>query len=348
MKRLILALCLVLISTTAFATGKDEIIRGSTSISANSCAAGTLATGIGSDGALVCGKAIGTDVQAYSAILAGLAAVTPTNNGIFGYNNSGTLGLYTNHMHDDSAAQFYSATASKGTMKFVQSSISDGILLTVTPVVTGNATITTESYGAGTYTLVDKTSTQTLTGKTITVSATEFIPVAWMIDGAAPPDALATVDLGTRQVKARTFAADSSKDLEFFWQAPADIVDGDSGTAGFQVKWRPIYVITHATAPASGEGVVFALSSCSSGDSDTGNCTVGDDSVVAYADLDGHAQYDLVYGTYTAMTVTDGAAGEAWMMKVYRDHDHASDDYGQVVGLIGIEIKYVRNLTNGY
>jgi hypothetical protein len=169
-----------------------------------------------------------------------------------------------------------------------------------------------------------------------------------MIDGAAAPDALATVDLGTRQVKARTFASDSSEDLEFFWQAPADIADGDGGTAGFQVKWRPIYVITSATAPASGEGVTFALASCSSGDSDTGNCTVGDDSVVAYADLDGHAQFDIVYGAYTAMTVTDGAAGEAWMMKVYRDHDHASDDYGQVVGLIGIEIKYVRNMTNGY
>ena len=107
-------------------------------------------------------------------------------------------------------------------------------------------------------------------------------------------------------------------------------------------------MITHATAQASGEGVTFALASCSSGDGDTGNCTVGDDSVVAYADLDGHAQYDVVYGNYTAMTVKDGAAGEAWMMKVYRDHDHASDDYAQVVGLIGIEVKYVKNMTNGY
>lgn len=97
------------------------------------------------------GVTIGVDVQAYSSILDDVSVVTPIANGIFGYNNAGVFGLYTNHSHDDSAAQFYSATASKGTRKFVQSSISDGILLNDTPVVTGNATFTTRSLGAGTY-----------------------------------------------------------------------------------------------------------------------------------------------------------------------------------------------------
>lgn len=193
------------------------------------------------------------------------------------------------------------------------------------------------------------TATNLMSGKApVTISRTEFVPVGWMIDGAAAPDALATVDLGTRQVKSRTFAADSSEDVELFWQAPHDIVDGDGGTAGFQVKWRPIYVITASTAPASGEGVAFSLSSCSSGDSDDLDCTVGTESVVAYADLDGHAQFDIVYGDYTAMTVTNGAAEEAWMMTLYRDHDHANDDYAQLVGLIGIEIKYKATLADSY
>jgi hypothetical protein len=226
------------------------------------------------------------------------------------------------------------ATSAGGIYFYEDSDNGTNAVLLQGPASTSDITITLPST-AGTLALA-------------TISRTEFIPVSWMIDGASAPDALATVDLGTRQVKARTFASDSSEDVEFFWQAPADIIDGDSGTAGFQVKWRPIYVITASTAPASGEGVTFALSACSSGDSDSGNCTVGDDSAVAYADLNGHAQYDLVYGTYTAMTVTDGAAGEAWMMKLYRDHDHADDDYGQLTGLIGIEIKYKATIVDSY
>jgi hypothetical protein len=65
---------------------------------------------------------------------------------------------------DDSAAQFKSATASKGTLKFVQSSIDNGILLTQTPVVTGNATFTNDTVGAGTYKYVFKETDNVFTG----------------------------------------------------------------------------------------------------------------------------------------------------------------------------------------
>lgn len=183
----------------------------------------------------------------------------------------------------------------------------------------------------------------------LTISRTEFLPVAWMIDGAAAPAAVATVDLGTRQVKGRSFQGDTAdKDLEMFWQAPIDIIDGDSGTAGFQVKWRPIYIITSATGPASGESVAFALQACSSGSGDTGDCTVGTASIHADEDLDAHAQYDIVYGAYTAITVTDGAAAEGWFMKLYRDQDNAQDDYVQAVSLVGIEIKYKATMADNY
>jgi len=186
-------------------------------------------------------------------------------------------------------------------------------------------------------------------GPSLTISRTEFLPVAWMIDGATAPAAVATVDLGTRQIKGRIFQGDTAdQDLEMFWQAPIDIVDGDSGTAGFQVKWRPIYIITSATGPASGESVAFALQACSSGSGDTGDCTVGTASIHADEDLDAHVQYDIVYGAYTAMTVTDGAAAEGWFMKLYRDQDNAQDDYAQAVSLIGIEIKYKATMADNY
>lgn len=75
-------------------------------------------------------------------------------NCFLGNNGESTLGCYTQIQMSDDAAQFYSATASKGTRKLVQSSISDGILLTDTPVITGNVTWTNVSQAEGTYTRV--------------------------------------------------------------------------------------------------------------------------------------------------------------------------------------------------
>ena len=69
------------------------------------------------------------------------------------------------HQHSDSEAQFYSTTASKGTRKLVQSSIDNGIVLTDTPVITGNVTWTNISQGAGTYTRVFEESANVFTVK---------------------------------------------------------------------------------------------------------------------------------------------------------------------------------------
>ncbi len=72
--------------------------------------------------------------------------------GILGWNTAGVLGKYTIMQLDDSAAQFYSATASKGTWKMLMTSMGSGILGTFTPVCTGTCILTTPSLGAGTYT----------------------------------------------------------------------------------------------------------------------------------------------------------------------------------------------------
>jgi hypothetical protein len=102
------------------------------------------------------GLAIGTNIQAYNADLATLA-VGGSANCLWG-EKSDSSGIECKStisvVIDDSAAQFKSATASKGTRKLVQSSIDNGILLTDTPVITGNVTWTNISQGAGTYTRV--------------------------------------------------------------------------------------------------------------------------------------------------------------------------------------------------
>jgi hypothetical protein len=73
------------------------------------------------------------------------------NNSFFGVSNAGVLGYNTTLSLDDSAAQFYSATASKGTWKMLMTSMGDGILGTFTPVCTGTCVFTNNTVGAGTY-----------------------------------------------------------------------------------------------------------------------------------------------------------------------------------------------------
>lgn len=143
-----------------------------TALAANptDCGANAVATAIAANGDLTCSYSIGTNIQAYNADLNTLAGGGSANC-LWG-EKSDSSGIECkstiNVQLDDSAAQFKSATASKGTLKFVQSSIDNGILATVTPVCTGNCNIKTDSYGAGDYYIVDKTSTQTLTNKTLT------------------------------------------------------------------------------------------------------------------------------------------------------------------------------------
>jgi hypothetical protein len=64
-----------------------------------------------------------------------------TNNAILGWNAAGTFDAYTTHQHDDSAAQFSSATASKGTLKVLLSGSTDGKLLTTAFNHTDNKTL---------------------------------------------------------------------------------------------------------------------------------------------------------------------------------------------------------------
>lgn len=83
---------------------------------------------------------------AYSILAAGavaniFTAIAPTANGIWGCNGASVCGYYTNIASDDSAYQFYSATASKGTLKFLLSGSTSGKLLTAAFNHTDNKTL---------------------------------------------------------------------------------------------------------------------------------------------------------------------------------------------------------------
>ena len=79
--------------------------------------------------------------------------------------------------------------------------------------------------------------------------AYDTLPIAWFNGGTAEPDAL---DDSTRPPYAyRTFAHDSTEDLNGVWFVPSDL-------SGSTVQFRVKYLVTNATGP-SAEGVAFTL-----------------------------------------------------------------------------------------
>lgn len=161
------------------------------------------------------------------------------------------------------------------------------------------------------------------------------IPVAWMKDGTSAPDALD--DASTRSPYAyRTFSSAADEDLNFVWFVPADL-------SGSTIEYRVKYLVTNATGPSATEGVAFGLSGISAGDNDATNGTKGTVVVVTDDTLNA-AQWDvLVTGWSGAVTVTALAAGELAEMALIRDVSDAVDDYGQVVGVLSVEIRYAKN-----
>jgi hypothetical protein len=175
-----------------------------------------------------------------------------------------------------------------------------------------------------------RTAIDSGTNYTIVVR-TEYIPVAYMEDGAAPP-AASSVLASTRKVRIRDFDGASNENLEIHWIAPDDYVGG--------IKFRFVGYVSKATAPANTEVVAFSLAGCSLGNSDVLGCTVGTAQTSSLTADASYVQYDRLAGAYSsAITVTDIAAGESVHFLLTRLAT-TTDTYAQDFGLAGIEIKY--------
>lgn len=167
--------------------------------------------------------------------------------------------------------------------------------------------------------------------------AYDEIPVAWMQDGTSAPAALD--DASTRSPYVyRAFDSTADEDLNFVWFVPSDL-------SGSTIQYRVKYLITNATGPSATEGVAFGLSGVSAGDNDATNGTKGTVVVVTDDTLNA-AQHDvMITGWSGDVTVTSLAAGEVAEMALIRDVSDAVDDYGQDVGVLSVEIRYVQNVT---
>ena len=165
----------------------------------------------------------------------------------------------------------------------------------------------------------------------------ETIPIAWAADGSSPPD---TLDTTTRPpYRYRTFAHDADEDVNIEWHVPSDM-SAENTNVYFRVK----YLITNATGPTSSEGVAFGLSGVSLGDGDATNYTKGSVTVVQDDELDA-SQWDLRVTDWSgAVTISGITPGEVAELALIRDVSDAVDDYAQSVGVISIELKFIKTL----
>jgi hypothetical protein len=191
---------------------------------------------------------------------------------------------------------------------------------------------------AGTWDLA-RYSVQAVIDKAVTgLYGYDVLPIAWAADGTAPPDLLN--DRDTRKpYQYRTFAHDSTKDVNFVWFVPSDL----SSTVA-TIQYRVKYIVTAATGP-SDEGVAFSLAGVSLGDGDATNGAKGTAVVVTDTAITAAQWVMLVTGWSGNVTVTNLAADEVAELAFNRVHDDAADDYGQSVGVVAVEIRYVRNFA---
>lgn len=171
--------------------------------------------------------------------------------------------------------------------------------------------------------------------KSAVTQVTEFIPIEWAEDGTSAPDTTTLFTHTNGKVRLRKFAGDSSKDVIIPWRVPTNIKVADG------IKFEVCCVVTEATGP-SNEGVSFKMSGYSSGD--------GDDITGAFGTEVESKKTGVTYAQYVTfdtvlsekVTVTNLAAGEMAMLKLYRDHDDTDDDYVQKLGVYGVVITYER------
>lgn len=165
------------------------------------------------------------------------------------------------------------------------------------------------------------------------------IPIEYASDGVTiTADEVDEFVSTNGKVWARTFDYAQTEDVVFSIEVPEDIV------AASGIKFKVHCLVTSATGP-SAEGVAFLLSGYSVGDGDSINGTFGTQ-VASTATGRTDVQYDRFTTSLSgAVTVTGLAGGEVMQLKLERDHDHASDTYGQLIGVTGVTLEIVRYLA---
>lgn len=159
---------------------------------------------------------------------------------------------------------------------------------------------------------------------------TEFLPIAWAVDGGTAPSAIAAVT--GKEVNARSFT--EGDDVVFWWNVPLDYVGG--------IKYRVFYALS-ADASAD-ETVVFSMAGsivANSGDLDGSAGTALTISDELGTDDD---QYQLMVTDYSAASNSDWSLAAGGWARLNFSNAAAGDLTSGEPLVIGIEIKYKAKL----
>ena len=177
----------------------------------------------------------------------------------------------------------------------------------------------------------------TLAISSIVSVETDFIPIAYMNDGAAPP-ATAALVTSTNTRMARAFDGASNENGRIVWKVPLDM-DTTSG-----LKFQVNGVVGSATAPANEEIVAFSLAGASVGNSDLISAAAGNPQTSSLTADASYVQYDELNTDFSEAitTITNLAVGETVHFDLIRLAE-STDTYEQDFHVYGITLKYKRN-----
>lgn len=159
------------------------------------------------------------------------------------------------------------------------------------------------------------------------ITKTEFLPIAWAVDGATAPNAIAAVT--GKEINARSFA--EADDVVFWWIVPNDYVGG--------IKYRVFYALS-ANANAD-DTAVFSMAGSIIGNSGDLDGSAGTALTISDELTTDDDQYQYMVTDYSAESNADWSLVVNGLARLNFSHAAASDMAGAGEPLvIGIEIKY--------
>lgn len=184
--------------------------------------------------------------------------------------------------------------------------------------------------------VLKKISTDNLKSAIAALSQNSFnVSIEFPEDGTVAPAAAEVYSNANKEVRIRKFSGTADNDVTFDFSTPYEM------DATEPVQFRVKGVITEATGPSS-EGIVFAMQGYGSADDEASSKTFGTQVSVTKSSMS-HAQNDVWLTEWSGdVTITDITNDTLNQISFSRLATDSGDTYAQDIGVIEIEIRYIK------